>query len=288
MKDLNYDLKQMWLRNRDGSYSTQRARQFILTQIADQLPQLGFKDMRATSLKTKHVTALVEHWKNEGLSAGTIKNRMVELRWWAEKVNKQNVIARSNDHYGIDKKIGVSNISRARTLTSEDLAKVIDPYTALSLKLQAAFGLRREESIKFRPEWADRGDKVILKDTWTKGGRAREIPIHNDQQRLLLAEAKQLAAKGSLIPRDKTYVQQLQRFKAQCQAAGIHHVHGHRHHYAQQRYRELTGWLCPVQGGPTSRQLSLEQKEIDRQVRLVISEELGHSRASIVATYIGR
>ncbi len=288
MKDLNYDLIQLCSRNRDGSYSTQRARQFILTQIADQLPQFGFKDMRATSLKTKHVTALIEHWKNEGLSPGTIKNRMAELRWWAEKVNKQNVVARSNDHYDIDKKIGVTNVSRARTLTSEDLTRITDPYTALSLKLQAAFGLRREESIKFRPEWADRGDKLILKDSWTKGGRAREIPIRNDQQRLLLVEAKELAGRGSLIPHDKTYVQQLQRFKAQCQAAGIHHVHGHRHHYAQQRYRELTGWLCPAQGGPTSKQLSLKQKEIDRQVRLAISEELGHSREGIVATYIGR
>ena len=28
----------------------------------------------------------------------------------------------------------------------------------MSLRLQAAFGLRREESIKLRPEWADRGD----------------------------------------------------------------------------------------------------------------------------------
>lgn len=288
MKDLNYDLKQLWLRNRDGSYATQRAREFILTQIADQLPRLGFKDLRATSLRTKHVTTLVEHWKNEGLSAGTIKNRMAELRWWAEKINKQNVVARSNDHYGIDKKVGVSNVSRARLLTSEDLSKVTDPYTALSLKLQAAFGLRLEESIKFRPEWADRGDKLMLKDTWTKGGRAREIPICNDQQRLLLAEVKQLAGKRSLIPQDKNYVQQLQRFKAQCQAAGIHHVHGHRHHYAQQRYRELAGWLCPVQGGPTSRQLTLDQKVIDREVRLAISEELGHGREGIVAVYIGR
>jgi hypothetical protein len=23
------------------------------------------------------------------------------LRWWAQKVNRQNVIARQNDHYGI-------------------------------------------------------------------------------------------------------------------------------------------------------------------------------------------
>jgi len=83
-------------------------------------------------------------------------------------------------------------------------------------------------------------------------------------------------------------VQQLQRFKAQCAAAGIHHVHGHRHQYAQERYRELTGWACPAQGGPTKKQLTYEQKAIDRRARFTISQELGHGRESIASVYLGR
>lgn len=288
MRDLNYELKQLCQRNHDGSYATRHAREAILTQIANQLHELGFRDMKATSLKPKHVTTLVERWKAESLSPGTIKNRMTELRWWAEKVNKQNVMARDNEHYGIARRQYVTNLDKSRTLTSGDLSKVSDPYTQLSLKLQAAFGLRLEESIKIRPEWADRGDRLFLKDTWTKGGRARELPIRNEQQRAVLEEAKQLAGAGSLIPAGKSYKEQMNRFKAQCQAAGIYHVHGHRHHYAQERYRELTGWLCPAQGGPTSRQLSLEQKGLDRQARLTISAELGHGRERIVSVYIGR
>ena len=55
--------------------------------------------MAAASLKPKHVEGLVERWQAEGLAVGTIKNRMAELRWWAEKIGKQNVIARDNDHY---------------------------------------------------------------------------------------------------------------------------------------------------------------------------------------------
>jgi site-specific recombinase XerD len=288
MKDLNHELKLLCQRNRDGSYATQHAREDILTQIANQLHAQGFKDMKATSLKPKHVTALVEHWKSQSLSAGTIKNRMTVLRWWAEKVNKENVMARDNDNYGIARRTYVTNLDQSRTLTAGDLAKVTDPYTQLSLKLQAAFGLRREESIKIRPAWADGGDRITLQASWTKGGREREIPIRNEQQRTVLDEAKQLASKGSLIPLDKTYVQQLQRFRSQCQTAGIWHVHGHRHHYAQDRYRELTGWLCPAQGGPTSRQLSLEQKCLDHKARLTISKELGHGRVNIVSVYCGK
>ena len=288
MRDLNYELKQLCHRNRDGSYATQAARERILAQIADQLHEMGFRHMQAGSLKPKHIEALVERWKTEGHSPGTVKNRMTELRWWAEKIGKQNVIAKDNDHYGIAERTYVTNVSKARELSSGDLAKVTDPYSLLSLRLQAAFGLRREESIKIRPQWADRGDKLVLKDTWTKGGREREIPIRTTSQRELLEEAKQFAGSGSLIPKNMTYVGQLQRFRAQCMKAGIHHLHGHRHRYAQERYRELTGWACPAVGGPTSKQLTPEQKAADRAARLTISAELGHSREQVSAIYLGR
>ena len=288
MRELNYELKQLCLRNRDGGFATQYARERILTMVANQLHEMGFKDMRATSLKPKHVQALVERWKAEGLSAGTLKNRMTELRWWAEKIAKQNVIFKDNDQYGIARRRYVTNVSKSRELTDGDLAKITDPNTSLALRLQAGFGLRREESIKMRPALADKGNVLALKASWTKGGRAREIPIRNAEQRQLLDEAKQFAKRGSLIPKTMTYKQQLNRFKAQCMAAGIQHVHGHRHHYAQQRYQELTGWACPAQGGPTWKQLSREQKEIDREARLTISAELGHSRIEIVAVYCGR
>ena len=288
MRELNYELKQMCLHNRDGSFATQYARERILTMIANQLQEMGFKDMRAPSLKPKHVQALVERWKTEGLSVGTIKNRMTELRWWAEKIAKQNVVFKENDLYSIARRQYVTNVSKSRELTTGDLAKITDPYTALSLKLQASFGLRREESIKIRPLRADKGDRLALKASWTKGGRAREIPIRNDEQRQLLDEAKQFAKRGSLIPRTMTYKQQMNRFKAQCMAAGIQHVHGHRHQYAQQRYQELTGRACPAQGGPTLKQLSREEKQVDRETRLTISAELGHARIDIVAVYCGR
>nr|WP_229212113.1 integrase domain-containing protein [Duganella sp. BJB475] len=71
----------------------------------------------------------------------------------------------------------VTNISKAKVLDDARLAKITDAYTAMSLRLQSAFGLRREESIKIVPAWADGGDRLQLKDTWTKGGKYREIAI---------------------------------------------------------------------------------------------------------------
>lgn len=288
MRNLNFELKQMCQRNRDGSFATQAERERALTLIANQLHEAGFKHMTVESLKPKHIEALVERWKAENLSEGTIKNRMCHLRWWSEKIGKESIIARSNDAYGIAERKFVDNVSKGQELTSLQLDKITDQNSRLSLELQAAFGLRRAESIKMNASVADRGDHLRLKASWCKGSKEREIPIRTAEQRALLDQVRTHAGKGSLIPAGMTYKQQLQRFKHQCAKAGIHNVHGLRHTYAQARYQQLTGWRCPAQGGPTSRQLSPEQKAIDREARLTISRELGHEREQVTAIYLGR
>ena len=44
----------------------------------------------------------------------------------------------------------------------------------------------------------------------------------------------------------------------------------------------------PAAGGPSAKQLSPEQKAVDREARLTISRELGHEREQITAVYLGR
>ena len=65
---------------------------------------------------------------------------------------------------------------------------------------------------------------------------------------------------------------------------------GLRHAYAQTRYEKLTGWKAPAAGGPTSLALSPspEQKAVDREVRLIISRELGHEREQVTSIYLSR
>ena len=54
----------------------------------------------------------------------------------------------------------------------------------MSLELQQAFGLRREEAMKFQPSFADQGDHIRLKGSWTKGGKAwvRVLPDYVRQE----------------------------------------------------------------------------------------------------------
>ena len=288
MKDLNYQLSKLCRDNRDGGFSTQATRSRILDLIANQLRELGFRRMQPKSLKPKHVDALLTHWRNQGISVGTLKNRLSALRWWAKKVNKPSIIARDNGVYGIGKREYVAKESKAQALDDKKLSGIADPFVRLSIRLQAAFGLRREEAIKFKPNYAVQDDHIKLKSSWTKGGRARTVPITNAEQRRLLETIKALAGGGALIPPHLNYVKQLHRYEKQSAKAGLSHLHGLRHGYAQRRYFELTERVCPVAGGLPSKKLNPEQRALDQKARVAISSELGHTREDITAVYLGR
>ena len=287
MRPLNWDLQRLVREHRGGSFSTRRARSHVLAQAADTLNALGFRGLRANGLKAKHVEALVAEWRRQGLAAGTVKNRMAHLRWWADRIGKAGVVKADNAAYGIEDRRYVTNEDKSRVLDPERLARVGDAHVKMSLRLQAAFGLRREEAIKFQPRYADRGRRIVLKASWTKGGRAREIPVRNFRQREVLDAARRLAKGGSLIPPGRSYVQQMKTYERQTAAAGFDALHGLRHGYAQRRYGDLTGRRCPAAGGLRLRDLDPEQRATDRHARLTIARELGHGRPSVVAVYCG-
>jgi hypothetical protein len=279
-------LYQLQRRYAEGSHATKVARNKILALSANQLHEMGYRNMQSSSLKPKHVHALVQSWQETGLSAGTIKNRMAHIRWWAEKIGKHNVVMKNNAEYGISKRRYVTNTDKSQRLDGR-AARIADTHVKYSLRLQELFGLRREEAIKFSPSYADQGDRIVLKSTWTKGGKSREIPVRTPEQRTLLNEIKGFVRHGSLIPHDKRYVDQLRKYENSLSNAGLCKMHGLRHHYAQQRYEELTGWKAPTAGGPSARYMARDKFEKDREARLKISSEMGHDRLSVVAIYLG-
>lgn len=302
MRDLNFGLKNLCRSNCDGSYSTQAARSRALDLFANQLHDLGFRHLLPSSLKPKHVSALLSLWNSQSISTGTIKNRLSFIRWWANKVRKPGVIPNSNSHpsLSISPRVYVSNSSKAIDLSFfySCLPLISDPHIKLSLELQAAFGLRREEALKFQPSWADKGNSIILKGSWCKGGQQREIPITSSHQRLLLDQVHSLVGSSSLIPSHRSYIQHLRLYHYLTSNVGLLKLHGLRHRYAQSRYHQLTGWLSPADGGPSkssvlkSSSFSQLQKQAwiksDSLARLTISNELGHHRLSVTSVYLGK
>lgn len=286
MSQLGFRFYQLWEKNKSGSFSTRASRKKLLNLIADQLIAGGYKLKDPAGLKPKHIEYLVQRWTAEKLSASTIKNRMSQLRWLAGQIEKPNIVAKSNDAYMIPQRQNKPE-GKAKLLDHQKLALVTDPQTKFSLRLQEQFGLRREECIKFNVSYADRGDYIALKASWTKGGRARTVPITKESQRQLLDELKRFAGGQSLIRSDRNYAQQLKVYESQTAAVGLNKNHGLRHQYARERYKELTGWPCPANGGPHRVDLELVAKQVDIDVRYLIAKELGHSRFSITYTYLG-
>lgn len=275
--------------NRDGSFRTQNDRRESLMYIVKSLYKDGYQLEHVKYIKRRHIEHLVKKWLNEEISIGSIKNRMSHLRWLTEKLSTSYIIP-SNDELKIPKRIYISQKDKSRELNEEHLEKISNRYMQLSLQGQKLFGLRQEESLKLKPFIADQGDKLYLRGSWTKGGRERWIPILTSEQREWLNACKELVKykDNSLIPAETTYARYRECFKRSCINAGLTKRHGLRHQYAQNRYRELTGFVCPVKGGLTKRQMTNEQKMLDKQSRLTLSKELGHNRTAIVKIYIGR
>ncbi len=287
MDDLSFSLKTLCTRTGEGSFGTRALRQRGLMAMADDLKTMGYRLPSAKSLKGKHVAALVAHWKTGGLSDQTIRNRLTWLRWWAYEVGKPGLLPKTNDTFGLAER-GRFSGNKAKRLEGTALERVRDAHVQLALKLEAAFGMRREEALKFRPALADKGDRIALKASWCKGGRYREIPITHDKQRALLDEVRAVVGDGSLIGAGRNYHQALKAYENQLIKAGISNAHGYRHAYAQWRYKTLTGWSCPAAGGPTVDAMTPAQAARDRAARLEISHELGHGRLDVTDTYLGR
>lgn len=284
---LKRSLYQLLKNDNSGSYASKHDRKGILNHFVKDLVTLSYKLPAIQNIKSKHITAVVEHWKQQGRSSGTIKNRLSAIRHMAVLMNKADVVP-SNQALLIAPRQYVT--SKNRAINQADFSNIKSPEIKLSLELQRVFGLRREEALKIKPQLADKQDKLELQPSWCKGGRGRTIPIRTEEQRYWLDQAKMLTenTSGSLIPEGKSYIKQRYIYVKQLQRAGLSKLHGLRHAYAQRRYKELTGWDAPICGGIVVKQLTPAQKKIDRWARMVLTEELGHSRIGITVNYLGK
>ena len=285
LDNLTFSLRQICAHNRDGSRMTQAQRQSGLMAIAAELRALGYKLPDARSIKSKHVNALLGYWRSRGISDATMKNRLGWMRWWSMKCSKPGLIPHDNAELGVAEKSTFKG-QRAAVTTGANLDKLPERM-ALAIRLQMAFGLRLEESLKFRPIVADQGAYVALLPGWCKGGRSRVIDLVHTRQRELLDEAHRICGEGSVIPPGLSYIAFRKQFERVTLAQGVTNCHKHRHWYAAWRYRALTGLKPPAEGGPTYNGLSIAERARLDEARLLVSQELGHNRIDVTDAYLG-
>ncbi|QYN02369.1 integrase domain-containing protein [Pseudomonas protegens] len=127
----------------------------------------------------------------------------------------------------------------------------------------------------------------------TKGGRsgasAPRWIIANEEINTALQLAREVSPAGNrnLLHQAESYAAFLQRTVLPAReilhSHGLKGFHELRAAYACKRYEHLSGFAAPVNGGDCNR----IDPDLDRQVRLQVSLELGHNRLDVMSAYIG-
>ena len=107
----------------------------------------------------------------------------------------------------------------------------------------------------------------ILKGSWCKNGRPKEIKLSQEKVREF-AELKEFAI-SSDYNKSRDLKQEMNHLGNSIKNAGFN-MHAVRHSEAQERYAELI-----AEGKP------------DREARQVVSNELGHGRIYVTKVYMG-
>ncbi|PCE30280.1 integrase domain-containing protein [Burkholderia ubonensis] len=279
------------------SIKTQEYRATAICKAFVELREGGFALQTPWSLKTKHVEYLVDRWVMDEQSGGTIENKLTYLRALAQWLGKANLVGTLGDYVdrrqaglersyvAIEDKSWVANgVDAAAKI--EEIAKTC-PYTAVQLKLQAAFGLRVEESFMLRPVEAVRDPRTLAVTRGTKGGRPREVPI--ERKIAILEEAARLrnGVTGSTIPVGRTlkqwrdwYYYVLAKHGVTKSGIGVT-SHGLRHEYLQTLYEEVAEVAAPIKGSSARPDPAAHE---DAKRRVV--EAAGHSRTSKANAYL--
>jgi len=205
----------------------------------------------------------------------------------------------------VDKeKLKVSKVARQSKAWSEkgvDIIQKIQEADALDwkfglmIRMMLAFGLRRKEVTRTRPWKADHGDKLVIYLGEAKGGRPRDIYLDNPEQRAVLDYVKSQLKKSERLgwetdrsgkPASLEY--SMRRYNDYMARIGITKLrdgvtgHGLRAQYAENS--ALIAQMIPPTLGGTRGQMDRGDLDVKRAQ---ISEQLGHSRISVTASYYG-
>jgi len=186
----------------------------------------------------------------------------------------------------------INSLNRVKVGLAEKIAsETISERSSAIIALARDFGLRSKEASLLNARFAlkeaeQRGIITITKGT--KGGRPREIPITNQRQieTLQKAAAAQPEKSQSMLHGNESWKsfregELRQTRELVKEVTGDKGLHDLRAAYAAERYEKLTGKAAPVLTNERA------EKNIDRQARGIIAQELGHNRWEITNEYLG-
>lgn len=294
--------------NLTGSFKTVHNHRQEAQRFVDALRLNGQGVTKWVNVTNKHVGLAVSQWKDEGLSAATIKNYLAGVRALCRAYGNDR-IAPDNAAFGVQNRVYIDN--RDKSVSERQYANAVAELecsgdalkerVAMMLRYQRTLGMRMEESIKFNPIRDCLGNQAHI-HVGTKGGRPRWLKM-NGEQRDLIEAARESGfynrVTDTIIPKGRSERQWVNFVYKSVAGVGLTKggngtMHGLRHAYAQDRFVTLTGFDPPVkydslpdyQAGAFVK-AGEDFGKLQDKARAIISEELGHSRMGIVSQYLG-
>jgi Integrase/Bacterial regulatory protein, Fis family len=278
---------------------TQERRLVSLIAGFEELRVGGFALESPWNIGQKHIAYLVKLWVGEKNQApGTVENKLSYWRSLAEWMKKPGLVGTVDDY--IKRPEGYRRYYVAKTedawteatIDVEDvIARVADknPWVAVQLELQAAFGLQAEESMLLHPLQCLRVSGHLQVVDGTRTGRPRVVPVDARWQYELLIRAAGLANSrtGSMIPDPWTKKKWYGHFYAVLQGSGVARkemgvsIHVLRRAYRQHMYEKSVGVQGPVTKPDHHRDPELHQWAIKEIVTAAGHEVLTNAGAYI-------
>lgn len=281
---------------KSASLKTQERRMYTVCRSLVELRELGLMIESPYSLRHKHFQALVEHWVREGQTGGTIENKLSHLKAFCQWLGKHDLVHPLSAYTDREANGLVRSYVTTRDKSWEgngvDAMAVIadvatdDPHVAIQLELQAAFGLRIEESWSLKIATALKNLDTLRVVDGTKGGRKREVPVRF--QLAVLEKAARLIdpVSGSTTPASYSMKRWRNHYNAVLRKHGVYKKglgvtsHGLRHGWAHQVYEEEAGAPAPIKGG------AAPDLEAHRQAIQAVVLAAGHSKPSKSGAYL--
>jgi integrase len=285
-------------RKRTVSIKTEELYVVQMQVMVRQLSNLNMPLKNLGDFSTRHVHALTRHYESQGLSSSSLQKKNTVLRRFGTWIGKPDMTPRLADmvvdptrakrsYSALESKAWTSN-----GVDPEEVIRLVEAesmVTGLQMRIQHAFGLRPREVVMLKPQTADQGRGLFVTDG-TKGGRARMVPIDSPLKRSLIEKAKVYAAtnpRGVLTDRLQPMHKAINRYYYIAKKAGVGKnglgitLHGLRHEFANNVFKEITGVNSPVNGG------RVEDPELLRKAMQETSNQLGHSRLHAGSAYLG-
>ena len=266
---------------------------------------IGYKIEDPHNLKGRHFELLVrDWWFTQKKKIKTIQNDLSRLRCFCKMMGKPGMVKKLNDYlHDVDPKFLIVHSAATKPKSWDaaglDMISILEKVDArdrqlgLMLRIELAFGFRREEVLKCDVHAQDCGRYFAVYPGQGKGGRDRTIPTMTDAQRQIVDFVKSKAKKNLPLGWELTKAgkiasleENIKRYENLMSALGFTKKgygvtgHGLRAQFAE-NHALVNGIIPPSMGGTRG-----QMNKVDLKTRLQkISEAMGHHRVSVMTAY---